>query len=127
MTVREAIPGIPALSLDRRLSPREDIQARPEPRKESARSAKPPVLPVICGAGWRGPPHVCGLEGAVADTWSLRMGHMSQGLDGALFLALENYSLLYFKGILMRTLEAPGTPLGRSSVRSTALGVSWSL
>lgn len=41
VTAREAISGIPALSLDRRLSPREDIQARPEPRKESARSVKP--------------------------------------------------------------------------------------
>lgn len=57
------------------------------------------------------------LRGALADTWSLLMGHVSQRLDGALFLALRNYSLLYFKGILMRTLEAQGTQLGIFSVQ----------
>lgn len=51
----------------------------------------------------------------MAHTWFLLMSHMNQRLDGALFLTLENYSLMYFKEILMRTLEAQGTQLGRSS------------
>lgn len=37
---REAISGVTAFRLDRHLSPREEIQARPEFRKKSAKSAK---------------------------------------------------------------------------------------
>lgn len=83
------------------MSPREEIQASPETfKKKSAKSTK--SFGAVCHLRGGLPP-VCGFEGAVADTWSLLMGHMSQRLDGALFLTLRNYSLMYFKGILMRT------------------------
>lgn len=62
-----------------------------------------------------GLPPVCGFGGAVSETWFLQMGHVSQRLEGALFLTLENYSLMYFKGILMRTWEAQRTQLYRIS------------
>lgn len=91
-------------------SPREEIQASPETfRKKSAKSTK--SFSAFCHLRG-GLPHVCGFEGAVAHTWFLLM---NQRLDGALFLTLENYSLMHFKEILMRTLEAQGTQLGRFS------------
>ena len=93
--------------------PREEIQASPETlTKKSAKSTK--SFRAACHLRG-GLPHVCGFGGAVADTLFLLMGHMSQRLDGALFLTLENYSLMYFKGILMRTLEAQRTQLCRFS------------
>lgn len=105
----EAISGITAFRFDIHLSPREEIQASPETlTKKSAKSTK--SFRAACHLRG-GLPHVCGFGGAVADTLFLLMGHMSQRLDEALFLTLENYSLMYFKGILMRTLEAQRTQL----------------
>ena len=87
------------------------MQASPETlTKKSAKSTK--YFRAACHL-WGGLPHVCGFGGAMSETLFLLLGRASQRLDAALFLTLENYSLMYFKGILMRTLEAQRTLLCR--------------
>lgn len=100
--------------------PREDIQASPETvTKKSAKSTK--SFSAACHLRG-GLPHVCGFGGAVADTLCLLKGQMSPRLDGALFLTLENYSLMYFKGILMRTLEAQKPSFADSVFKAMTFG-----
>lgn len=115
----EAIPGISAFRLDIHLSPREEIQASPETfTKKSAKSTK--SFRAI-SRRWGGLPPVCGFGGAASGTLFLLMGHMSQRLHEALFLTLKNYSLRYFKGILMGTWAAQGTQLRRFRFQSHAV------